>query len=142
MVDIIKSETSLDAQPVAVGRALAAIDVKNFVVLDMHACLAADAAIGAKGVHRAVFECGPHPLAVEKIGFHEGAGRTNLHAFAAGHTGRLAHRRIEIEHDLRLMTAVGQADDFVGLHLAAGADAQIALDAGVQIDGDGRVRGI
>ena len=45
-----------------------------------------------------------------------------------------AHRVVEVEHDLLVMAAAGHADDVVDLHLAAGADAEIALDAGVEID--------
>ena len=45
-----------------------------------------------------------------------------------------AHRIVEVEHDLFEMAAAGHADDVVDLDLAAGADAEIALDAGVEID--------
>jgi hypothetical protein len=45
-----------------------------------------------------------------------------------------AHRVVEVEHDLFVVAAPGHADHVVDLHFAAGADAQIALDAGVEID--------
>src|SRR5207249_192748 len=57
-------------------------------------------------------------------------------------TGRLAHRIVEIEHDLRMPAAEREADDIVDLLLAAGAHAARALDAGVEIDGHRRVRDI
>src|SRR5262249_60680950 len=60
-----------------------------------------------------------------------GAG---LHAFAAGDAGRLAHGVVEVEYDFFAIAAAGHADHVVDLHLAAGADAEIALDAGVEID--------
>ena len=50
MVDVVEAEAALDAQAVVVGRSIAAIDVKDLVVLDVHRGLAADAAIGAKRV--------------------------------------------------------------------------------------------
>ena len=41
---------------------------------------------------------------------------------------------VEVEHDLGFVAAIGHADDVVDLHLAAGAHAQAALDAGIEID--------
>jgi hypothetical protein len=73
---------------------------------------------------------------------HQRAGRTGLHAFAAGDAGRLAHRIIEVEHDLRMLAAERVADDVVDLLLAAGAHAARALDAGVEVDRDAVVRQI
>src|SRR5262249_17107259 len=46
---------------------------------------------------------------------------------------RLAHGVVEVEHDLFAVAAAGHADHVVDLHLAAGADAEIALDAGVRL---------
>ena len=37
------------------------------------------------------------------------------------------------------MTPAGQADDVVDLHFAAGADTQVALDTGVEVDAHGNV---
>src|SRR6185437_7350727 len=65
---------------------------------------------------------------------HQRPGRAGLHAFAAGDAGRSAHRVVEIEHDLLEMAAAGHADDVVDLDLAAGANAEIALDAGIEVD--------
>jgi hypothetical protein len=47
---------------------------------------------------------------------------------------------VHVEDDLRVRAAKGQADHVVDLLVAAGAQAAGALDAGVQVDGDGRVR--
>jgi hypothetical protein len=52
----------------------------------------------------------------------------------------MAHRIVQVEHDLRLPTAKGVADDVVHLLLAAGADAAPALDAGVEVHGDRGMR--
>src|SRR6185312_7785140 len=56
--------------------------------------------------------------------------------------GALAHRIVEIEHDLLAMAAAGHADDVVDLHFAAGANAESALDAGVEIDRHRRVAAV
>jgi hypothetical protein len=56
MGDVVEAEAALDAQPLLVGRAVAAVDVKDLVVLDVHRGLEADAAIGAECVYVAVFE--------------------------------------------------------------------------------------
>ena len=79
-------------------------------------------------------------LLVDEIRFHQRAGRARLHALAASDAGRGAHIGVEVEHDLRTMAAVGHADDVVVLYLAASAHAQAAVDAGVEVHGDGRVR--
>src|SRR4028119_1201482 len=47
----------------------------------------------------------------------------------AGGGGRGAHRIVEVEDDLLDVAAQGHADDVVDLDLAAGADAQAAVDA-------------
>ena len=52
MVDVVEAEAALDAQPVVVGGPVAAVDVEDLVVLDVHRGLAADAAIGAQRVDR------------------------------------------------------------------------------------------
>ena len=40
------------------------------------------------------------------------------------------------------MVAIGHADDVIDLHLAAGAHAQAALDAGIEIDAHRGMAGI
>ncbi len=142
IADIVEAEAALHAQPVLVGRAVAAGDGNQLVVLDLIGELAADAAIGADAVDFAVGKFGAHVLGVDQRRRHQRAGRTGLHAFAAGHAGRIAHRVVEVEHDLLSMAAAGHADDVVDLHFAAGADAQIALDAGVEIDRHGRMAAV
>ena len=134
IADIVEAEAALHAQAILVGRTVAAGDRDQLVVLDLIGELAADAAIRADAVHLAVGEFGADVLLVHQRRRHQRAGRTGLHAFAAGDAGRGAHRVVEIEHDLLAMAAEGHADDVVDLHLAAGADAEIALNAGVEID--------
>ncbi len=139
VVDVVEAEAALDAEPVVVGRAVAALRVDDPLVLDVVGDLAADAAIGAERIDLAVRPDGAGLVLVEIGRRHQRAGRAGLHALAAGDAGRLAHRIVEVEHDLRVGAAVGHADHVVDLDLAAGADAEIALDAGVEIDAHRRV---
>ncbi len=133
VMDVVEAEAALDAQPVVVGRPVLARDRDDVVVLDLVDQLAADAAIGADALDLAVGSVGVDAVLVDQARRHQGAGRTGLDAFAAGDAGRMAHRIVEVEHDLLVPAAPCHADDVVDLHFAAGADAQIALDAGVEL---------
>ena len=133
MVGIVEAEAALDAEPVVVGRAVLAFDRDDAVVADLVGQLAADAAIGAHTVDFAVGGVGIDAVRVDQGRRHQRAGRAGLHAFAAGDAGAVAHRVVEIEHDLFMMAARRHADHVVDLDLAAGAHAQIALDAGVEL---------
>ena len=97
--------------------------------------LAADAAIGADAVDLAFggVRHVEHARLVDEALLHQRAGRAGLHALAAGDAGRGAHRVVEVEDDLLEMPARRHADDVVDLDLAAGADAEIAVDAGVEL---------
>ncbi len=142
IADIVEAEAALNAQPVLVGRAVLAGDVQELVVLDVIGELAADAAIGADRVDAAVGEFCAHVIVIDHGRRHQRAGRAGLHAFAAGNARRGAHGIVEVEHDLLGHAAAGHADDVVDLHFAAGADAEIALDAGVEIDRHGRMAAV
>ena len=96
--------------------------------------LAADAAIRAQAVDLAVGTAGARSARRRARRRHQRAGRAGLHAFAAGDAGAAAHRVVEVEDDLGVMAATGHADHVVDLDLAAGAHAEIALDAGIEID--------
>ena len=141
IADVVEAEAALDAEPVLVGRPIAALDVQQLVVLDLVGELAADAAIGADAVNRAVGKVRRRAYIglIHQRRRHQRASRAGLHAFAAGDAGRGTHRVVEVEHDLLAMATAGHADDVVDLHLAAGADAEIAVDAGIEID---RHRGV
>ena len=139
---IVEAEAAFDAEPVLVRGPVAAADVEELVVLDVIGELAAHPAIGAHAVDLAVRELGAHVRLIDDGRGHQRTGRASLHAFAAGDAGRVPHRVVEIEHDLLAEAAAGHADHVVDLHLAAGADAQIALDAGVEIDRHRRVAAV
>ncbi len=82
-------------------------------------------------------------LAVVELGrLHQRAGGAGLHAFAAGDAGGGAHRVGHVEDDLGVVAAARHADHVVDLHLAAGADAEVAVDAGVEVDAHGDVAGV
>src|SRR6185312_13318658 len=142
IVHVVEAEAALDAEPVLVGRAVLAGDGDDLVVLDLIGELAADAAIGTDTVDGAVGLAFVDVVLVDHRRRHQGAGRAGLHALATGNAGRLPHRIVEIEHDLLGVAAAGHADDVVDLHFAAGADAEIALNAGVEIDRHGDVASI
>ena len=70
----------------------------------------------------------------------ERAGRATDHAFAAGDTSGIAHRRVEIEGDAGGIPFAHAAKDEIVFDFVAAADAAIAKDAGVTIDGNGQRR--
>jgi hypothetical protein len=139
IVDVIEPEPAFHAQPVVVGRAVLAGDVEKLVIFDVVGDLAADAAIGAHRVDFAIRISAADIIGIDQRCRHQGAGRAGLHAFAARDAGARAHRVVEIEHDLFAVTTTRHTDHVVDLDFAAGADAQIALDTGVEID---RHRGV
>src|SRR5579872_676927 len=142
MVDVIEAEAALDAEPVVVGRPFLALDGDNAVVADLEGELAADAAIGADAFDLSVRRVGEDAVLVDEARRHQRAGRAGLHALAAGDAGRGAHRVVEIEHDLFVMAARRHADHIVDLDLAAGADTEVALDAGVELHRHRRVAAV
>src|SRR5437660_6671762 len=137
MVRVIEPVTSLHAQPIVIRRAVLAGDELNLVFGDVIGEQTPDAAEWADAVHLLLDR-----LQSDAACRHQRAGGARLHAFAAGDAGRLAHRVVEIEHRHRPVAAVRIADDVVDLHLAAGAHAARALDAGVEVHRDRRVRNI
>ena len=134
VADVIEAEAALDAEPLLVRRAVAAIDIEQLIILDLVGELAADAAIGADAIDFAVGSYRQHAGLVDQRLFHQGAGRAGLDAFAAGNASAVAHRIVEIENDLGVGIARRHADHVIDLDLAAGADAEIAFDAGVEPD--------
>src|SRR5215210_241404 len=133
---VVETEAAFHAQPVLVRRAVLPGDVKELVVLDVVGELAADAAVWTDAVHLPIGEKrgGADIILVHQRRRHQRAGWAGLHAFAAGNARARAHRVVEVEHDLFVVPAPRHADHVVDLHLAARADAKIALDAGIEID--------
>ncbi len=140
MMGVVEAEAALHAEAVLVRRAVTALDGDDLVVVDLVGQLAADAAIRADRIDFAVRRIGVGAFRVDEGRRHQRAGRAGLDALAAGDAGGIAHRVVEVEHDLLEMAAAGHADDVVDLNFTAGADAEIAVDAGVELHGHGRVR--
>ena len=134
-VCVIEAETALDAQPVVIGRPIAAINANDPVVPDLVGQQTAHAAKGADRIDLAIDSL----IADQGLG-HQCTGRASLHAFAAGHAGALAHRVGQIEHDLAVRAAQGIPDHVIDLLFAAGAYTARALDAGIEVDRHGRMR--
>src|SRR5688572_26973182 len=134
---IVEAVAAFHAEATLVRRAVLAVHEEDLVFLDVVGEQAADAAERAHRVDGLV-----GLLQADAARRHQRAGRAGLHALAAGDAGRLAHRVVEVEYRHRAVAAVGVADDVVHLHFPAGAHAARALDAGVQVDGNGGVRQI
>ena len=141
--DVVEAEPALDAEPVLVRRPVHAVHPSDLVAADLVGDLAAHPAIRADRLHLAVEGGAVAALRlVEHARLHQRAGRAGLHALAAGDAGGDAHRVGEIENDLGVEAAVAHADHVVHLHLAAGADAEVAVDAGVEVDPHRHVAGV
>ena len=85
VVDVVEPEPPLDAEPVVVGRAVAAVDVEDAVRLDLEGDLAADPAIGAEAVDLAVGLVGLAPVGRR--------GPTRASGRRSGRPGRTRRRR-------------------------------------------------
>ena len=139
---VVEAEPALDAKPVLVRGAVAAAHRDDPVVLDVVGDETADAAERADTVDAAVRRHREDVALVEHGGRHQRPGRAGLDALAAGNAGRGPHRVAEVEHDLLRVAAPRHADHVVDLHLAAGAHAETAMDAGVEVDGHGRMAAV
>ena len=134
VLHVVEAIAALHAQPVAVRRAAAPLHPEDPVVLYVVGEQAADPAVGADGID------GPVGLDLAHVPRrHEGAGGAGLHAFTAGDAGGVAHGIVEVEHDLGVLAAKRIADDVVDLLLPARPHATPALDAGIEVRGDGGV---
>ena len=134
VMDIIEAVAPLDAQPAMIRRTVATVHVEDLVVLDIERQKTPDAAIGAGRLDLLV-----RLDEADVAGRHERARGAGLDALPAAHAGATAHGIVEIEDDPGMRTPKGIADHVIDLLLAAGAHAACALDAGVEVDGDGGV---
>src|ERR1044072_7358726 len=134
IVHVVEAEAPFHAEALLVRRAVLAGDGDDLVVLDLIGELAADAAIGADAVDFAVGLAGKEIVLVHHRRRHQRAGRAGLHALTARNARAVPHRVVEVEHDLFVVAAPRHADHVVDLHLAAGADAQVAPDTGAELN--------
>src|SRR4029079_127449 len=107
----------------------------NLVVLDLIADLTPHAAIGA---HRVDFSIDlPAPMLGDRIddGFrHQGPRWARLDALPASDASREPHGIVEIKDRLRADIAESHTNHIVDLNLSTGANAEPAVDAGVEVD--------
>ena len=134
VVGVIKTVSAFDAQAFVVGRAIAALDKKNFVVFDVVGQLTTDTAIRANRLDLLVWQ---RECRVARR--HECSGRACLNALATGHAGAGTHGVIHVKHNLGLVAAKRETNHIVDLLVATGAQTARALDTGIQIHGDGGV---
>jgi hypothetical protein len=136
VLGVVPAVAALDAEPPVAAGAVAALGEDDGVSLLVHAIgeRAADAAIGAHGVDGR--ELAARTQRFRHGAVHQRAGRTRRRALAAGDAGARAHRRIQVEGDARGVALAAAAHYLVALHIVAGANAAVAEDAGLVIDGD------
>ncbi len=135
VMDIIKAETALDAEPVLVGRAFNTLNILDFIILDLEGQLAANPAIRADRLNLTVIILAVTGLIIiQHGGRHQRACRAGLNAFTAGNAGGMPHRVIHIKDDFGIMATPSHADHIIDLDLTACPDTEIAVNAGIQID--------
>ena len=142
MMDVVVAEAALDAEPVVIGGTIASVDGDDFLSLHVDGRLTADAAEWAQRIDGTIWLHCARALGVEQVTFHQRARGASLHAFAARHAGRGAHVGVEIEDGPCAGATERHADDVIHLHLPASPHAQAAVDAGIEIDGDGGMAGV
>ena len=134
MMDIIKSKASFDTEPAFVRGAVDAFDKFDLIILDLQRHLTADAAKRANAFNLAVIIAAiADLLIIHHGGRHQCARRAGLNTFTAGHTSAIAHGIGKIKCRIGIMAAARHADHIIDLHFAAGAHAQPALNAGIQV---------
>ena len=137
---VVPAVATLDAQTAVRARLRAAVGVGDplALVVDVEGERAADAAVRADRVDLPQLLARADRDVVDRL-VGQRAGRAGGDALAARHAGRLAHRVVEVEGDARVVALEDAADDVVALDVVARADAAIAEDARVVVDGDDRV---
>ena len=134
VVGVVETKAPLHAQAAMVGRAVAAFHADDFFIAHVVGDEAAHAAERADRIDLAV-----HLLRADvRLGAERARG-AGLYAFATGHTGALGHGVVQVENDLAVRPTQRVANHVVDLLFAASAHAAVALDAGVEVDGHGRV---
>src|SRR5436853_6378021 len=96
MMDVVETETSLDAEAVMIGRAIAPFGIDHLFVLDLIGDLAADAAERAERIDLPVRIRYAGLFLIQHHRRHQRAGRAGLHAFAHSAAGSFAHWIVEV----------------------------------------------
>jgi hypothetical protein len=133
---VVPAVAPLHAQALLVARALPPLREHDGVARAVHV-------VGERAAHTAVGTDGVDGLELvsrtqrRRDGFvDEGSGGAHGGALAAGHAGALAHGGIEVEGDARPVALARPTQHLVVLQVVAGANAAIAEDAGLMVDGD------
>ena len=135
MVDIVEAEPAFDAETPFICGAIDALDIFHLAVFDLQRHLTSDTAEGANALDLFV-EIRPVAdlVFIDNARRHQRASGAGLHTFATCHAGALPHRVVEIKDRIAVLPPACHADHVIDLHLAAGPNAEAALDARVQID--------
>ena len=120
-----------------IGRAVTTINADNVVVFDV---VGQQTPHTAKRANRVDFLV--DGLAANLRLGHQRTRGAGLHTLSAGHARAVAHVVVQVEDDLAVGSAQGVTDDVVDLLLTAGAHAAVALNACIQVHGDGRMRNV
>jgi hypothetical protein len=123
MVHIVKSKPSLDAEPVVIGRSVAAFHREQPAIAHVESELAADATIGTQAIHSGIGFDGPSTIFLNPGGLHERTSRASLDTFTTGHAGAIPHGVVEIKDDFGLRPAESHANDVVDLNFMTSAGA-------------------
>src|SRR5439155_27298536 len=140
MLRIVPAIAAFHAQPTVAAGPFASFRKHDLVLPHEISGCAADAAIRANTLRPLHFRA-RHKRQRERLVYERSRG-TRGRAFAARHARAFTHRQIEVETDARREALAGAADHVVALDFIASADAAIAQDTGLVIDGDDRGRKI
>ncbi len=134
MSRVVESIAPFDAQTRLIGRTVAPLDVHDFVVFDVIGQLTPHATIRAEGIDRLVgYRQGDFASRRERT------RRAGLHAFAAAHASRRSHGIVHVEYNFGVLAAGREADNVVNLFVATRSQTARALNAGIEVDCNGRV---
>src|SRR5262245_25116924 len=109
---VIKAVTSLHAQTAMVDWALAATHLHDLVVFDMVGDSASYSTIRANRIDCFCFRKGN---VNSKSFIKQRSGGTDRSALTARHTGRLSHRQVQVEADMRMSALSGATNNLVVL---------------------------
>ncbi len=121
---VLERIAPLDAGVAVVDRAIGAADRADLAVADQHLEVAAHAAVGARRPHGVVRHQGLRLVAVA-----QGVGGAALDASPARDAVRAAEVLVERADHPALVPAAVHGEHEAALHLVAGADAAVAVDA-------------
>ncbi len=143
VADVIKSETTLDAKALLVGRTIRSLDVFDLIIFDFEGKLTTNAAIRTDRVHFTIIIGAVAAFRrIDHSRRHQRTSWARLHTLTAGHARRRTHRIIEVKYDLRIMTTTRHANDVVDLNFATRTDTEVAVNTGIEIDPHRDVRSV